>query len=131
MPAEPTLTLAHLSIPLLALAIPVVAIVAHYLAKAHGERQRHETLRAFAQAGMPVPPELLAEFNVRVPGAARDANRVLAPALVNLGLGLGLMAMFAVVSPGTWLWAIGFVPVGLGLGLVLLWLAVRKPKPVP
>lgn len=131
MAAEPTLTLAHLAIPLLALAIPLVAIVAHYLAKAHGERQRHETLREFARAGLPVPPELLAEARPRGSGAASGSTRVLASAWVNLGLGGGVMALFAAVAPGTWLWAIGFVPLGLGLGLLMLWLAVRKPPPAP
>jgi hypothetical protein len=41
------------------------------------------------------------------------------------------MGMFAVISPGSWLWAIGFVPLGLGLALLLLWRAVRKPQPTP
>jgi Domain of unknown function (DUF6249) len=131
MAAEPTLTLAHLAIPLLALSIPIVAIVAHYLAKAYGERQRHQTLREFARAGLPVPPELLAEVQPQAPGGVSSPTRWLAPALLNLGLGLGLMGMFAVISPGSWLWAIGFVPLGLGLALLLLWRAVRKPQPTP
>jgi hypothetical protein len=126
MAAEPTLTFAHLAIPLLALCIPLVAIVAHFLAKAYAERQRHETLREFARAGLPVPPELLAE--VQAP-SANTPLRLLAPALVNLGLGLGIMALFAAVSPGSWLWAIGFVPLGLGAALLLLWFASRKPAP--
>lgn len=129
MAADSTLTLAHLAIPLLALAIPIVAIVAHYLAKAHGERQRHETLRTFARAGLPVPPELLAESQARVPGVVNGPTRVLASALVNLGLGFGIMGLFLVVAPGAWLWAIGLIPLGLGFGLMLLWLAVRKAQP--
>lgn len=129
MAADSSLTLAHLAIPLLALAIPIVAIVAHYLARVHGERQRHETLRTFARAGLPVPPELLAEAQPRAPGVVSGPTRVLASALVNLGLGLGIMGLFLVVAPGGWLWAIGLVPLGLGLGLMLLWQAVRKAQP--
>lgn len=131
MAAEPTLTLAHLAIPLLALSIPVVAIVAHYLAKAYGERQRHETLRAFARAGLPVPPELLVELAPRSPGGLGGPARVLGAALVNLGLGVGAMGLFAVLSPGAWLWAIGLVPVGLGLALLVWWRVVRPAPPAP
>ena len=68
MPADQTLSFAHLAIPLLGLLIPIVAIVAHYLAKAHADRQRHETLREFARAGQPVPPELLVEARGRSAG---------------------------------------------------------------
>ena len=49
-----------LLIPVLALSIPIVAIIAHYLGKAYSEWQRHQTIREFVRAGQPVPPELLA-----------------------------------------------------------------------
>lgn len=133
MPAEQTLTFAHLAIPLLGLLIPIVAIVAHYLTKAHADRQRHETLREFARAGQPVPPELLVEAPGERGGATQKdpQQRILQPALVNLGLGLGLMGLFAAMRPGSWLWAIGLVPLGLGLGLSVLWLVARKQPPTP
>jgi Domain of unknown function (DUF6249) len=133
MSAEQNLTFAHLAIPLLGLLIPIVAIVAHYLTKAHAVRQRHETLREFARAGQPVPPELLVEPQGERDGAApKDPQqRILQPAMVNLGLGLGVMGLFAAIRPGSWLWAIGLVPLGLGLGLLALWLVARKQPPTP
>lgn len=135
MPVDQGLSFSHLAIPLLGLSIPIVAIVAHYLARAHADRQRHETLREFARAGQPVPPELLIEPGGRQAGrdalAGRPGSRVLVPAVVNLGLGIGIAALFAVMSPASWLWAIGLVPLALGLALLLLWLATRKPPSAP
>jgi hypothetical protein len=132
MSAEPTLNFAHLVIPVLGLLVPIVAIVAHYLAKAHAERQRHETLREFVRAGQPIPPELLIEASAgpgpRGPAGAAGPNRILLPGALNIGLGLGLMGLFAVVSPGSWLWSIGLVPLCLGLCLVGLWAIVRRQQ---
>jgi Domain of unknown function (DUF6249) len=125
----------HLIIPVLGLLIPIVAIVAHYLGKAYSERLRHQTIREFARAGQPVPPELLADTQdgdwQRAQRGQANPNRILLPGTINVGLGLGLMGLFAVVSPGSWLWGIGLVPLGLGLGLVVLWAFVRKQQPGP
>lgn len=135
MSAESSLSVAHLIIPVLGLSIPIVAIVAHYLGKAYRDRQRHLTIREFARAGQPVPPELLADPQDggwhRTPGGEASPNRVLLPGAVNVGLGLGLIGLFAVMSPGSWLWGIGLVPLGLGLGLLVLWAIVRKQQPGP
>lgn len=129
-------TLAHLIIPLMGMLIPIVAIVAHYLAKAYGERQRHETLREFARAGQPVPAELLAEAGERDDNRSSDArratrvgrgpDRILLPAVVNVGLGMGAGGMFAVMSPQSWLWGLGLLPLGLGLCLLGLWAYLRR-----
>lgn len=126
-----------LLIPLLALSIPIVAILAHYLGKAYSEWQRHQTIREFVRAGQPVPPELLADTQdddwqrAQRGKANPNPHRILAPGLINIGLGLGLMGMFAAMRPGSWLWSIGLVPLCLGLGLVLLWAIVRKQQPGP
>jgi hypothetical protein len=135
MSAENSLTFGHLIIPILGLLIPIVAIVAHYLSKAYGERQRHQTIREFARVGQPVPPELLAEpehddWQRTRPGHA-NPNRILVPGAINVSVGLGLMGMFALMSPGSWLWGIGLVPLCLGLGLVVLWAVLRKQQPGP
>jgi hypothetical protein len=132
MSSENALTFGHLIIPVLGLLIPIVAIIAHYLSKAHSERQRHQTIREFARTGHPVPPELLAETQYSdgqrtQPGKA-SPNRILLPGAINVGLGLGLIGMFAVMNPGSWLWSIGLVPLCLGLVLVLLWAIVRKQQ---
>jgi Domain of unknown function (DUF6249) len=135
MTSDGSLSFGHLIIPVLGLLIPIVAIVAHYLAKAYGERQRHLTIREFARAGQPVPPELLAETQdgswPRAPRSQASPNRILVPGAINVGLGLGLMGLFAVMSPGSWLWGIGLVPLGLGLGLLALWVVLRKQQPRP
>ena len=135
MNAENSLTIGHLIIPVLGLFVPIVAIVAHYLGKAYGEHQRHQTIREFARAGQPVPPELLTEVQdggwPRTARIAGSPNRILLPGAINVGLGLGLMGLFAVMSPGSWLWGIGLVPLCLGLGLVVLWAAERKQPPGP
>lgn len=135
MTSDGSLSIEHLIIPILGLLIPIVAVVAHYLAKAYAERQRHLTIREFVRAGQPVPPELLADAqDGGGPGAPRrqpSPNRLLLPVAVNVGLGLGLMGLFAAMSPGTWLWSIGLVPLGLGLSLLALWAFVRTQQPGP
>lgn len=135
MSSESSLSFLHLLIPVLGLSIPIVAIVLHYLVKAYSDRQRHLTIREFVRAGQPVPPELLTDPQdsalQRPQRGKAGPNRILLPAMINVGLGLGLVGMFAVMSPDLWLWAIGLVPLGLGLGLAVLWLIVRKEQPGP
>ena len=65
----------------------------------------------------------------RAGGAAND--RTLLTAVINVGTGLGLMGMFAVMSPGSWLWAIGLLPLFLGLCLAVYWAVERKQQPQP
>ena len=119
-----------LMIPILALLIPIIAIVAHYLGKANSERQRHETIRELARAGHPIPPELLIDAQDsdwhRARRVQANPNRILIPAVINVSVGLGLMGMFAVMSPGSWLWSIGLLPLFFGLGLTLYWAVERK-----
>ncbi|MDR7331587.1 DUF6249 domain-containing protein [Roseateles asaccharophilus] len=119
-----------LMIPILSLLIPIVAIVAHYLGKAHSERQRHETIRELARAGQPIPPELLGEVQDSDWQHARRAqanpNRILIPAVINIGVGFGLMGMFAVMTPDLWLWSIGLLPLFIGIGLAVYWAVERK-----
>lgn len=135
MNADNAPSLGHLIIPVLGLLIPIVAIVAHYLGKAYAERQRHQTIREFARAGQPVPPELLAEPQddgwQRAQQSKANPNRILLPGVVNVGLGLGLIGLFVVMSPGSWLWGIGLVPLCLGLALLMLWAFMRKQQPGP
>lgn len=122
-----------LFIPILALFIPIVAILAHYLGKAHSERQRHETIRELARAGQPIPPELLADVQDsdyhRAKCNRTNPNRILIPAVLNIGIGIGLMGMFRTMMPGSWLWSIGLLPLCLGLGLALYWAVERKQQP--
>lgn len=123
-----------LMIPILALMIPIVAIVSHYLGRAHSERQRHETIRELARAGQPIPPELLADATQdsdwhRARRDAANPNRILVPALINIAVGLGLMGMFALMMPGAWLWSIGLLPLLIGCALAVYWSLERKQQP--
>jgi Domain of unknown function (DUF6249) len=120
----------HLVIPVLGLLAPIVAILAHYLGRAYSERQKHLTVREMVRAGVPVPPELLADLcdADAGPGGPRTTTplRLLLAAGIHIGLGLGLMAMFVVINPASWLWAIGLVPSCLGLVLAVLWALLRR-----
>ncbi|MBL8279826.1 MAG: hypothetical protein JNL93_24385 [Pelomonas sp.] len=123
-----------LMIPILALLIPIVAIVSHYLGKAHSDRQRHETIREIARAGQPIPPELLAEAAQdsdwhRARRDAANPNKILVPALINIAVGLGLMGMFSLMMPGAWLWSIGLLPLFIGCALGVYWAFERKQQP--
>ncbi|MBL8315975.1 MAG: hypothetical protein JNK55_19735 [Rubrivivax sp.] len=131
MTADNSLNWTHLIIPVLGMLVPIVAIVAHHLGKAYGERQRHLTIREFARAGQPVPPELLLDSTGAEATGSVRGQRVLLPAFANGGLGLGLMGLFAVVSPDSWLWSIGLVPLALGLALALFALVERRLRTGP
>ncbi|WP_374661392.1 DUF6249 domain-containing protein [Inhella sp.] len=126
-----------LLIPILALLIPIVAIVAHYVAKSNRERERHETIRMLVKAGQPIPPELLSAVDAQDSDwqkerrSAANPNRSLIPGVINLSVGIGLAGMFSVMKPESWLWAIGLVPACLGLGFIFLWLVERKQQPTP
>ncbi|MFG6465999.1 DUF6249 domain-containing protein [Roseateles sp. BYS87W] len=125
--------LGPLLIPILALCIPIVAIVAHYTGRANSERLRHETIRELARAGQPIPPELLTDLqDTDLQRAKRDQanpNRILVPALINMAVGAGLMVMFSLMMPGAWLWSIGLLPLLIGAALGVYWHFERKQQP--
>lgn len=120
-------------IPILALMIPIVAIVAHYLTKSRREQALHETVRELVKAGQPIPPELLrgADFkdsDYEERESRKSRNYYLQAGVVNTSIGIGLMGMFLAMRPGGWLWAIGLIPFCLGLGFLLLWSFDRKQQ---
>jgi hypothetical protein len=47
-------------VPILALLIPIVAIVGKYVTTIRREELIHETMRQLSERGQPIPPELLA-----------------------------------------------------------------------
>ncbi|MEY3612433.1 MAG: hypothetical protein RJB14_2155 [Pseudomonadota bacterium] len=121
-----------LAIPLLALLIPIVFIVSRYALKSRKARLLHESIRHFAQLGLPIPPELLQQEPVnaapvtltqkseRIAGLLRKA--VLA---MCTGLGLGLVVYLVNLDNGEFNgfhgWAWGLLPFILGLGWLFLW----------
>ncbi|MFO1253810.1 MAG: DUF6249 domain-containing protein [Inhella sp.] len=112
-------------IPIVALLIPIVAIVAHYVSKSSRERAIHETVRQLSAAGQPIPPQLLdgsAFRSEEAPSASKGSPHYhLRAGAVNLAVGLGLAGMFFVMRPSSWLWAIGLIPLCLGAAFLVLW----------
>ena len=119
-------------IPIVGMLIPIVAIIAYYINKTRREEAIHETVRRLSAAGQPIPPQLLDGSAFRSDDNAQPRNAAatqLRSGVINLAVGLGLMGMFAVMRPGSWIWALGMVPVCLGLGFLLLWkLESRTPQ---
>jgi hypothetical protein len=117
-------TLKHLfglMIPIIAICIPIVAIVAGIRMKMAREQLMHETVRQLAERGQPIPPELLnAQLREAKPGGWTPAANLRGGA-INTAVGLGLILMFSVMQPGSWLWSIGCIPLFIGIALLLLW----------
>lgn len=128
--------LAPFLIPVLALLIPIVAIIGGFITKARREQLMHETLRQLSERGQPIPPELLsgsfgAELKNRQDGSW-GRNGSLRAGGINIGVGLGLMAMFVAMDPGGWLWAIGCLPLFIGVAMLLVWKYEQKsPQTTP
>jgi hypothetical protein len=117
-------------IPLLALLIPIVAIVGSLITKSRREQMMHETLRLFAERGQAIPPELLsgsfgAELKERQ-NAGINRNAMLYLGGINVGAGLGLVVMFMAMDPRGWLWAIGCLPLFVGVAMLLAWKYEQK-----
>jgi hypothetical protein len=110
-------------IPIIALLIPIVAIVMSMMRKMRQEQLMHETLRQMVEKGQPIPPELLSgrgltswtdEVKAKSPNQLRDGA-------MSVAAGLGLAAMFYVMRPDGWLWAIGLVPLFVGVAMLIVW----------
>ena len=115
--------LAPFLIWLVALMIPIVAIVAGPIFRARREQQLHETLRQLSERGQPIPPEL---FNGKLgmvpkPESGGSTRSQLRDGALSIGAGLGLMVMFWVMQPDRWLWAIGCLPLFVGVAMLLVW----------
>jgi hypothetical protein len=118
-----------LLVPIVGMLIPIIAIVMGIAAKMQREKLRHDTLRAFAERGQPVPPELL-NPSVTPEFRYRHGRRTgLQVGAVNAGAGLGLMLMFYLMQPGGWLWSIGAIPLFVGVALLIATAVERKQAP--
>jgi hypothetical protein len=118
MPPD-TLTLFLKLLPvILALLIPLVAIVGGVVLRLRRLALTHETIRQLSAQGLHIPPQLLIR---RDPYARWSAKHQLHAGAINVGAGLGLMALFYVMKPGGWLWAVGCLPLFIGLAMLVVW----------
>jgi hypothetical protein len=127
MNAETITDLGPLIIPVLALCIPIVAIVMKVLSKMRRAELMHETVRQMVAQGREIPPQLLDGSLLADRPAGGTSNwqsksGQLIFGATNVATGLGVMVMFYAMSPGDWLWAIGCIPLFVGIAL----LVVRK-----
>lgn len=111
-------------IPIIALMIPIVAIVGALWYQAHQTRLTHDTIRLLAEKGQPIPPQLFTHCG-RTFGSAGDEKRSPAGALrrgiITTATGIGLTLMLYFMRPDDWLWAVGLIPLFIGLGHLLVW----------
>ena len=127
-------TLKHLApfaVPILALFIPIVAIVMSGLVRIKRNRNMHETIRLMTEKGMPVPPELIQAVIGDSPQQAKNWSPTsqLRSGVINISIGLGLMLLFQEMQPEeNWLWAIGVIPLMIGVGFLLFWWIESKKK---
>jgi hypothetical protein len=113
-------------IPLVALMIPIVAIIAGVIEHRHNESERHETMRQLAKSGQPIPVELLRNRRQRrsdeSPSSPRPAGSAsLRAGLVLTALGLGIASTLFLVIPESTSWAWGLIPAFIGVAYLVLW----------
>ena len=93
----------------------LVAIILYY--KHRKLRMTHDTIRALAEKGLPVPPELLD------PPRRSDAGLRGGLVLVALGIALGIFLQ-EVHGP----WSIGLIPGLMGVALLIAWMIETRSK---
>ena len=119
-------------VALLALLIPLVAIIGGLIVKVKRTQLQHETLRRFADSGQPIPPALLQGGELwQTLGPGMGPRNQLRAGAVNVGVGLGLMLMFSLMeAPGDgWLWSLGCIPLFVGVAILIVWAIERKSHP--
>jgi hypothetical protein len=127
-------TLKHLApfaVPLMALLIPIIAIIMSGLVRIKRNRYLHETIRLMTEKGLPIPPELISA----VVGDSRQQPKTWSPTaqlrsgIINIAIGLGLMLLFQEMHPEeNWLWAVGMIPFMIGVGFLLIWWIESRKK---
>ncbi|MCX7266667.1 MAG: DUF6249 domain-containing protein [Limnohabitans sp.] len=128
-------TLKHLApfaIPILALCIPIVALIMHYHEKIQHNQHLHETIRLLAEKGVPIPPELLqaaiATAPVAPPKTWSSASQ-LRGGIINVSMGIGILILYVAIRPEEdWLWIIGAIPILIGLVFFLVWFIETRKK---
>ena len=128
-------TLQHIApflIPILALSIPIVAIIWSNRTRMHHATLLHETLRHLSELGRPIPQSLLDQLNqLHAPKSAQSwtPQSSLRAGVINIAVGAALSLFFLVMQPDDWLWAIGIIPLFIGIGLLVIAQSDSKPRP--
>ena len=127
-------TLKHLApfaIPILALFIPIVAIITAGLVRIKRNRMLHDTVRLMTEKGAPIPPELIdavANDSKQQPKTWSPTSQ-LRSGVINIAIGLGFMFLLREIDGGpTWMWAAGMIPVMIGVGFLLIWWIESRKK---
>ena len=127
-------TLKHLApfaIPILALLIPIVAIIMTGLVRIKRNRLLHETVRLMTEKGAPIPPELIDAVanDSKQQAKTWSPTSQLRSGVINIAIGLGLIFLFREMDGGpTWLWAVGMIPFMIGVGFLLIWWIESRKK---
>jgi hypothetical protein len=111
-------TLKHIApflIPILALSIPIVAIIWSNRTRMHNATLLHETLRHLSELGRPIPESLLDELNQL--HATNSARNWTPRSSLRAGV---ISLLFLVMQPNDWFWAIGMIPLFIGIGLLVI-----------
>lgn len=124
--------IAPFAVPIVALCIPLLAIALNGWSRVRRNRELHETIRRMVEAGIPVPPELIAQIGLGDASAQKKSwtpETNLRGGLINLGAGTGLMIFFGVFIPNPGLWAVGAIPFFLGVALLVAWWIETRKHP--
>jgi hypothetical protein len=127
-------TLKHLApfaIPILALLIPIVAIIMTGLVRIKRNRLLHETVRLMTEKGAPIPPELIDAVanDSKQQAKTWSPTSQLRSGVINIAIGLGFMFLLREIDGGpTWMWAAGMIPFMIGVGFLLIWWIESRKK---
>ena len=127
-------TLKHLApfaIPILALLIPIVAIIMAGVVRIKRNRMLHDTVRLMTEKGAPIPPELIDAVanDSKQQAKTWSPTSQLRSGVINIAIGLGFMFLLREIDGGpTWMWAAGMIPFMIGVGFLLIWWIESRKK---
>ena len=90
-----------------------------------GKREKQLTLRAMAENGAQIPPEMFMEKSVDLDPMDRDRRRGLLFSLSSLGF-LTFLLLYKDLPEG--IWSISLVPLFLGIGYLINWKLAEKEQ---
>jgi hypothetical protein len=127
-------TLKHLApfaIPILALLIPIVAIIMAGVVRIKRNRMLHDTVRLMTEKGAAIPPELIDAVanDSKQQAKTWSPTSQLRSGVINIAIGLGFMFLLREIDGGpTWMWAAGMIPFMIGVGFLLIWWIESRKK---